>query len=68
MLWNCWRRRGTISMEFKNRATGASWHCGEVRGDTPPKMILDWILTQSLAPSVIQLMGQTLVVLPEGRA
>lgn len=40
-------RRGTWS--FNHQSLGKTHECGELRPDTPPKMVVEWIIEQGRA-------------------
>jgi hypothetical protein len=61
---------GFYTLKYRNPVTNTDFTCGELRLDTPRKMILQWILEQNTYSQgdVVCFPGETLLAAKEARA
>lgn len=43
-------RKGSLDLNYRNKITGQTFYCGELRRDTPRRMIVEWVANQNPNP------------------
>lgn len=48
--WVLFNTRGVVSLVHQDLESREQFHCGDVRLDTPPELVLEWIAEHEMQP------------------